>query len=209
MPPKKTIKNAGNDTGFSIVVGGQIESANFGGIDNLYCKYSFLFGKNWKILHGVDTGISQIARKPNSGESTVIFNFPIDISFKSINAYGWPRLVVSIYGIDSFGRDVVYGYGQIHLPTVPGQYTRYVRMFRPCSSSWWHQLTSSIFGTQLEFYDSKFVGQSDNRDVTRVESTGICKVRLNMISKGMVEFGFTDGTIDELKALVKADADDK
>ena len=30
-----------------------------------------------------------------------------------------------------------------------------------------------------------------------------------MISKGMVEFGFTDGTIDELKALVKADADDK
>ena len=191
MPPKSK-KGTSNDIGFSVVIGGQVESADFGGIDNLYCKYSFLFGKNWKILHGVDTGISQISRKPNSGEPTVVFNFPIDISFKSVNAYGWPRLVVSVYGIDSFGRDVVHGYGQMHLPTVPGQYVRYMRMFKPCSSSWWHQLTSPIFGNQLEFYDSKFVGQGENRDVTRVESTGICKIRLNMISKGMVEFGFTD-----------------
>ena len=76
MPPKVRNASSSNDTGFSIVVGGQIESADFGGIDNLYCKYSFLFGKNWKILHGVDTGISQIARKPNTGEPTVIFNFP-------------------------------------------------------------------------------------------------------------------------------------
>ena len=45
MAPKKTKKNAGNDTGFSIVVGGQIESANFGGIDNLYCKYCRVYKK--------------------------------------------------------------------------------------------------------------------------------------------------------------------
>ena len=136
-------------SGFSIVVGGQVESVDFGGIDSLYCKYSFLFGNDWKILHGVDTGISQIAKKPNSGESTVVFNFPIDISFKSTNAHGWPRLILAVYGIDGFGRDVVHGYGQVHLPTVPGQYTRYVRMFKPCSSSWWQQLTSWFFGNQL------------------------------------------------------------
>ena len=59
-------------------------------------------------------------------------------------------------------------------------------------------MTAWLFGNQLEFYDSKFVGQTENRDVTRVESTGICKVNLNMISKGMVEFGFTDGAIDEV-----------
>ena len=80
-------------------------------------------------------------------------------------------------------------------------------MFKPCSSSWWQQLTSWFFGNQLEFYDSKFVGQSENRDVTRVESTGICKVNLNMISKGMVEFGFTDGSIEEIKENVRNEND--
>ena len=38
-------------SGFSVVCGGQIESVEFGGIDNLYCKYSFLFGPDWKILN--------------------------------------------------------------------------------------------------------------------------------------------------------------
>lgn len=80
-------------------------------------------------------------------------------------------------------------------------------MFKPCSSSWWQQLTGWLFGNQLEFYDSKFVGQSENRDVTRVESTGICKVNLNMISKGMVEFGFTDGSIEEIKENIPSGND--
>ena len=38
-------------SGFSVVCGGQVESVEFGGIDNLYCKYSFLFGPSWKILN--------------------------------------------------------------------------------------------------------------------------------------------------------------
>ena len=65
-------------------------------------------------------------------------------------------------------------------------------------SSPWQRFVSWFTGSYAEFYDSKFVGQMENRDVTRVESTGICKVNLNMISKGMVEFGFTDGAIDEV-----------
>lgn len=41
---------------------------------------------------------------------------------KASNVYGWPQLVVSVYGMDYFGRDVVYGYGCMRLPLHNGTY---------------------------------------------------------------------------------------
>ena len=51
--------------GFQIMATGQVESGDFGGVDSLYCKYSYLMGKDWRIIQGVDTGISKIACKNN------------------------------------------------------------------------------------------------------------------------------------------------
>ncbi len=59
-----------------------------------------------------------------------MWNFPLDVTFKSTNPFGWPQLVVSVYGLDALGRDVVKGYGSIHLPTAAG---RRVRGFRSAS----------------------------------------------------------------------------
>ena len=103
-------------------------------------------------------------------------------------------MVLSVYGLDFLGRDVVHGYGQLHLPTSPGVYTRYVRMFKPMSMSWVQRATAWIFGNQAEFYDSKFVGQGKNRDVTRVETTGVVKVKINVLTHNMEQFGFDNGT---------------
>ena len=36
--------------GFQIMATGQVESGDFGGVDNLYCKYSYLVGKDWRII---------------------------------------------------------------------------------------------------------------------------------------------------------------
>ena len=33
-----------------------------------------------------------------------------------------PQLVVSCYGLDAFGHDVVRGYGAVHVPIAPGRY---------------------------------------------------------------------------------------
>jgi B9 domain-containing protein 1 len=51
-----------------------------------------------------------------------VWNLPLDITFKSTNAFGWPQLVVSTFGLDAFGRDVVQGYGCVHLPTAAGRW---------------------------------------------------------------------------------------
>ena len=91
-----------------------------------------------------------------------MWNFPLDVTFKSTNAFGWPQarlcsihwafarawhdraqhvhgtcqtggppshahgvavsqVVVSVYGVDALGRDVIKGYGSMHLPTCAGR----------------------------------------------------------------------------------------
>lgn len=54
-------------------------------------------------------------------DGVLVWNFPLDVTYKTTNAFGWPQLVVAVYGLDSFGRDVVKGYGCIHLPTCAGR----------------------------------------------------------------------------------------
>lgn len=51
----------------------------------------------------------------------LVWNFPLDVTYKATNAFGWPQVVVSVYGVDALGRDVIQGYGCIHLPTCAGR----------------------------------------------------------------------------------------
>ncbi len=55
-------------------------------------------------------------------EQLLVWNYPLDLTYKSTNAFGWPQIVVSVYGLDAFGRDVIKGYGCIHLPTCAGRW---------------------------------------------------------------------------------------
>ena len=121
--------------GFYVMCSGQIESAEFYGIDNLYCKYTFYYGQHWTPVAGVETAVSQISRKGREQSTVVTWNFPLEVTFRSASAHGWPRLVLSVYSIDIFGRDVVRGYGSLAIPPFPGRYVRYCRVFRPRSSS--------------------------------------------------------------------------
>jgi len=121
--------------GFYVMCSGQIESAEFYGVDNLYCKYTFYYGQHWTPVAGVETAVSQISRKGRELSTVVTWNFPVEVTFRATNAHGWPRLVLSVYSIDMFGRDVVRGYGSLVIPPFGGRYVRYCRVFKPRSSS--------------------------------------------------------------------------
>ena len=80
-----------------------------------------------KFIKGLEEGISQIARAPTTSTFTptqsvkpCVWNFPVEATFKSTNVYGWPQLVLSVYGLDELGRDVIRGYGSIRLPRSSG-----------------------------------------------------------------------------------------
>ncbi|XP_054851662.1 B9 domain-containing protein 1 isoform X2 [Eublepharis macularius] len=110
-----------NPTVFLLMVSGQIESAQFPEFDDLYCKYCFVYGHDWAPTSGLEEGISQITSKNRGYQPNLVWNFPIDITFKSTNPFGWPQIVLSVYGPDVFGNDVVRGYGAVHVPFTPGR----------------------------------------------------------------------------------------
>ena len=134
-----------------------------------------------------------MARKSSGQNRKVVWNFPLDISFKSTNAYGWPQIVISVYGMDYMSRDVIKGYGRVHIPITPGRYTRYVRLFSPAASSWMQGFTSWLNGEPPEFVNSSFIAGGEGREAVRVESAGLIKVQFNVVTKDMSAFGYSDG----------------
>ena len=133
----------------------------------------------------MDTGLSQTARKNTMNMSDdIIWNFPIDITFKSTNIHGWPRIAITVYGSDFLGRDVVRGYCSCLVPLSSGSHEMQCEMYTPLATSSYNQFMSWLMGNPPEFYDTKFVCQGDGREVTRVISTGKVKVKLNVVTKG-------------------------
>lgn len=137
-----------------------------GAVDDLYCKYSLNYGVDWNILHGLEHGITQIARKSvGATDQTFTWNYPLDITFRSTNAFGWPQVVLTVYSINAAGKDVVRGYGCVHIPTTPGRHVRYVRLYSPVSSSMCQRIMSWIMGNPPEFFNAKFVAQGKGASI--------------------------------------------
>jgi B9 domain-containing protein 1 len=179
------------ESAFFVQCVGQIESGDFGPTDNLYCRYSFQYGHDWTIASGIDTGLSQTARRLIQVDEGIVWNFPVDVTFKATNVFGWPRIAVSVYGIDYLGRDVVRGYGSVLIPLSVGQHTIDVDMYTPLANSALNQFVSWLMGNPPEFFDSKFVCQGEGREVTRVKRTGTVKLKLNVLTKGMQAVGYS------------------
>ncbi|XP_065540806.1 B9 domain-containing protein 1 isoform X1 [Lathamus discolor] len=203
---------AGGPSVFLVSVTGQIESGRFPGFDELYCKFCFVYGRDWVPTAGLEEGISQITSTSDVSPTTLVWNFPIDITFKSTNPSGcecgpWgaapalsspltfpsfagPQIVVSVYGPDFFGHDVVRGYGAVHVPFTPGRHTRTIPMFVPESTSRLQQFTSWFTGRRPEFTDPRVVAQGEGREVTRVRSQGFVTISFNVVTKDMKKLGY-------------------
>lgn len=99
----------------------------------------------------MDTGLSQTACKNlSNSEEQIVWNFPIDVSFNTTNVFGWPRIAVSVYGIDFLGRDVIRGYGSALIPLASGQHQIEVDMFNPLATSYLNEVASWFMGNPPE-----------------------------------------------------------
>ena len=170
---------------------GQIESATYEGNAAIYARYAFAHGDDWRVLRGVEEGITQMAT-PADSSANATCNFPVDISFKASCVFGWPQIVISVYGEDYFGRpDMILGYGAVHVPLAPGRHVLEIKTFRPLSSTLVGRFKSWLFGLRPEFVDSLFPSKAEGRDVTRVQSFGSVKVVLDVTLQGMERLGYS------------------
>lgn len=78
-----------SEGGFLLSITGQIEYADVMAPANTsyHCKYEFYTGPDWKIVGGLETGLSQIANTVNNNDK-VVFNLPVNVQFKSTNPFG-------------------------------------------------------------------------------------------------------------------------
>lgn len=77
------------DGTFLISITGQLEwidiTASAG--SSWHCKYEIVTGPDWKVLSGLEAGVTQNATVSVNNDK-IVFNFPIDITFQSTNPYG-------------------------------------------------------------------------------------------------------------------------
>ena len=140
-----------DNNSFFVQCTGQIVSGEFGPVNYLYCRYTFHFGNDWTVSSGLDTGLSQTSCKNmGNSEEQIVWNFPIDISFNSTNAFGWPRIAISVYGIDFLGRDVIRGYGSALVPLSAGLHEIEIDMFTPLATSYLNDFMSWMMGNPPE-----------------------------------------------------------
>ncbi|XP_053424616.1 B9 domain-containing protein 1 isoform X2 [Nycticebus coucang] len=105
-------------------------------------------------------------------------------------------IVLSVYGPDVFGNDVVRGYGAVHVPFSPGRHKRTIPMFVPESTSKLQKFTSWFMGRRPEYTDPKVVAQGEGREVTRVRSQGFVTLLFNVVTKDMRKLGYYTGPAD-------------
>jgi hypothetical protein len=60
-----------------------------------------------QVLAGMESGITQVASLAGGGDTSLVWNFPLDLTFKSTNVHGWPQLVLAVHGSDFLNRHVV------------------------------------------------------------------------------------------------------
>ncbi|KAL7553618.1 hypothetical protein ACHAWF_016922 [Thalassiosira exigua] len=202
-PPDRTTSSttsSQSSSSFFVMITGHIEAAKstcYSWNDRLYCRYAFSHGPDWEVVHGVSMGLSQVGRPGlqaanDDGSDVVVWNFPIEISFRSTNPHGWPRLALSVYGFDFLGRDVLRGYASLLLPPTPGRHAKYLTTYRPVSGSAFVQFANWLMGTNPEYYDSKMSTRGEGRAVTRVAGGDrIVKVQLTVTLKDFPAFGYS------------------
>jgi len=193
-------------TSFRMVLNGEIESAELGfsGRGPLMCVFSMQHGPDWSLVSGAPNGITQLActSVPSSSSTAsaflqggkvreVVWNFPIGLVYKSTSPFGWPRIVVSVYGTDLCNRRIIKGYGSAHVPCQPGRHKRTIRLYCPLSSSPLTRLLGALFGNPAQLVDPRLVAGTEGREVVRTQSNGKVQVSFDVLLKDTEPFNYT------------------
>ncbi|KAK9888290.1 hypothetical protein WA026_000552 [Henosepilachna vigintioctopunctata] len=153
---------------------------------NWHCKYEFVSGPDWKIIGGVESGLSQICTVNMNGEK-IVLNLPLEVMMKSTNLYGWPQVLVSIYN-----EMTLEGYGRCHVPLSPGVHSIDISLCKPLTSTLLGKITS-LFGYQPELIQPKMLATTAGNNLLRMTSTGHLRVILNVITQGFHSMGYNVG----------------
>lgn len=166
-----------------LTVQGTINECTTTRANDLYCKYRYAFGKDWSIAMGENEGVTQTGKL--NACNLCVFNHPINIAFQGSKPFGWPQMLVEIYGRNTFGNDMVVGYGAVHIPTQPGRHEVEIPLFLPASASLMQRIIGFFTGVSPSYIRPEFIAGGADREVTKTISQGKVTVSFNVMEKGM------------------------
>ena len=176
---------------FQVSLTGEVQSGTFAEpIPTSVIAYSILSSNpaDWTLVTGEGSGISP---KAHSSSTEVVWNIPISCSFDSTSPSGWPRITVTVFSSDWYGRDILIGYGSLPVPTQPGMHKRTIELFAPVYSSWWRGFVGWLFGKRpmLTKADEFLVKSHAGRERVVVRATGgSVNVNVTVAIKGSDNF---------------------
>ncbi|KAF2899123.1 hypothetical protein ILUMI_07050 [Ignelater luminosus] len=180
-----------SDGTFLLSLSGQIDYISIlaGAGSSWHCKYEFVAGPDWKIVGGLEAGLSQTANVVSNGED-IVLNLPIDIVYKSTNLHGWPQIVLSVYsGIN------LQGYGRSHIPLQPGLHKLNISLSKPQPSSFLGYL-GTFFGYQPELLQPKMLASTAGNNLIQMMSSGEVYVTINNVFQGLNILGYDIGRVN-------------
>ncbi|KAJ8681750.1 hypothetical protein QAD02_017542 [Eretmocerus hayati] len=142
---------------------------------------------------GIEEGLTQMSKCSNDVRRLAVWNFPLDITFKSTNPHGWPQLLLSIYGLDMFGHDVIRGYGVCRIPPIAGTHHKRIMVYVPESSSTVQQFAAWLTGRHPELVDIGILASGEGRELTRMRVQGSVNATFNVVLKDFFPLGYDNG----------------
>ena len=178
-------------TGIFLDIQGVIKEGTFPEGDQIFCKYDIVYGKEWKVISGQDSGQSQHACLGEGSTCYFVWNMPFQIRLNSENISNWPQLVISCYYPDFLGREILKAYGTCYIPTTNGIHERTLSMFCPISSYSFNTVMEILFGQKAELINApKILAEGDGREILRTKSEGNIKIRFDIHLDNLKENGF-------------------
>ncbi|KAI4457094.1 b9 domain-containing [Holotrichia oblita] len=176
------------DGAFLLSINGQLEWVDYlaGAGSIWHCKYEFVAGPDWTIISGLEGGVTQIANIVRNG-AKIIFNFPIEIVYKSTNPFGWPQIVISVYSGSQ-----IKGYGRAHVPIRPGCHDLHISLSRPQPSTLLGYV-GTFFGYQPELLQPKMLATTAGNYLIRMICQGKVKCSMNVLTQNFTTLGYDAG----------------
>jgi B9 domain-containing protein 1 len=116
-----------------------------------------------------------------TGLNPAIFNEPVQVTFTSPSPFGWPQIVVAVYGPNLFGNDKVVGYGATHIPTIMGSHHIDIPLFTPEPETLLQRVTTFFTGLYPELVDGDMVAKGTERECLHTRSQGTVRVTLDVV----------------------------
>lgn len=109
--------------------------------------------------------------------------------YRTLDIYGWPRIVMRFEGPDLNGTEIIKGYANCTLPVTPGDHDLICHIYRPVKPKLFGFLLGSQKIEENKQVDPVLVAKGKGREVTTVEHMGSIRITVNVSHKNFGVFG--------------------